>query len=111
MSFKVKIQDRDITFGPNDLSVPVDPLVVMTLVKELTDKGYRRTSNAYCHISRIDRPDWLTVMATAMHTCVANFYNTDGSGVPNSWKNHYVRSYSEDNHTVHPDIVRKIPSY
>lgn len=111
MSFSVKIRSEDITYGPNDISVPVDPIVVMLFAGELAKKGYRRTSNAYCMVSRIDRPDWLTVMATAMHTCVANFYKTDGSGVPNNWKDHYVRVHSKDTLTVHPDIVRKIPSY
>ena len=28
-------------------------------VKRLTDSGYRRTSNRFGRISRVDRPDWI----------------------------------------------------
>lgn len=109
MNWKVKITPSDITYGPKDFDL--DPTVVFTFAGDLAQQGYRRTSNAFCIISRIDREDWLDVLATSMRTCVANFYNKDGSGVSDRWRDHYVRVYSKDKLTVSPSILRKIPPY
>lgn len=104
---KVKITTDNITYGPKD----PDELTAWTVAGELVNKGYRRTSNAYCMVSRIDRDDWLDVLAKHMRCSVADFYNKDGSGVNDRWRDHYVRCYSKDNLTVHPLIVRQVPSY
>ena len=62
---KIRIPD-DITYGPAN----PDELLAIATAKDLMDKGYRKTSNAYCHINRIDREDWLDVLATAMQSNV-----------------------------------------
>lgn len=107
MKRKCKITEQDITFGPWE----PDELEMFTLPKHLNDLGYRRVSNAYCKIARIDRPDWLKVMAGHMSCAVADFYDVNGSGVGNRWKDQYVRMYSKDTQTVSPVIFSKIESY
>jgi hypothetical protein len=107
--FKVKIKLDDITYGPKDESV--DELTATTFAYELMKQGYRKTSNAYCMVSRIDRADWLEVMARARRCSVADFYNLDGSGVGDQHRDHYVRVFSKDNYTVHPEILRKMKAW
>jgi len=109
MNRKIKISPDDITYGPKDFDM--DEVSSFTYSGDLMLKGYRRTSNAYCMISRIDREDWLDVLATKMRTCVADFYNKDGSGVSDRWRDHYIRVYSKDTLTVSPAIYNKIKSY
>ena len=106
---KVKITLNQITYGPRTTNV--DELLAFTIAGELLEKGYRRVSNAYCRVARIDRDDWLDYMATQMKCCVADFYNKDGSGVPDHWRDHYVRCYSTDELVVHPEILYRIRSY
>lgn len=105
----IKISEDKITFGPKTLG-PLDPFVEMVHVHELTQKGYKRLSNAYCMIGRIDREDWLDVLAEEMHTCRADYYNRDGSGINDDWRDYYIRRHSKDVLTVNPYIHRKIPS-
>ena len=106
---RCKITLDKITYGPK--TEEVDKLVALAWAQDLISQGYRRTSNAYCIVSRIDREDWLTVMAKERHLTIADFHNLDGSGVPDHHRDHYVRVHSKDNHTVHPAILRLIPSY
>ena len=106
---KVKITLDAITYGPK---VPkLDELESRVYAQGLLSKGYRKTSNAYCMVSRIDRDDWLDVLAGKMNCCRADFYNKDGSGVSDRWRDHYIRSYSNDKLIIHPDIIRFIPTY
>jgi len=109
MAFKCKISFDDITYGP--VTDEVDKLVAITFAKELTDQGYRRTSNAFCTVRRIDREDWVTVLAKERHCSIADFYDVDGSGISDRHRDHYCRCFSKDEHVVHPSIVRLIPSY
>ena len=104
---KVKITTNDITHGPRD----PDELAAWTTAGELTVQGYRKTSNAYCRVTRIDREDWLDFLAKHMHCAVADFYNRDGSGVSDRWRDHYIRCYSKDNHTVHPLVYQHMGRY
>lgn len=79
--------------------------------EELINLGYRRVSNAYCLVAKIDREDWLEILAGRMRCSVAHFYNRDGSGISNDWKDHYIRVYSKDTHCVGPSRIRLIPGY
>lgn len=106
---KTKILFSDITYGPR--SRDVDELMAFTVAGDLLEKGYRRTSNAFCTVARIDREDWLDVLATALGCAVADFYNKDGTGVGDRWRDMYVRKYSADKHTVHPEILYRIKAY
>jgi hypothetical protein len=107
MNFKCNITERDITMGswePDEFEVAMLPL-------ELTRQGYRRISNSYCMIARIDRDDWLDVLAAERRCSRADFYNIDGSGVGDQHKDYYIRSHSKDILTVSPELIRKIPAY
>ena len=73
-----------------------EELEVFLLTGQYLRDGYRCISNKYRIIARIDRDDWLQVMATKMHCSVADYYNMDGSGVADHWKDHYVRVHSTD---------------
>jgi hypothetical protein len=78
--------------------------------EELVARGYRRTSNAYGRISRIDRPDWLEVLAEKMRRAPADFILRDGTGqVSPLWCDFYRRVYSQDAHTVSPSTLALIP--
>lgn len=105
---KVKISLDQITWGPKE--TPSD-YVAWLLSGELLNKGYRRVSNAYCMVARIDREDWIDVLAKERRCSRADFYNVDGSGISDQHRDHYVRSYSKDKLTVHPEICRRIKSY
>ena len=107
MSFKVKISLDNITYGSKE---PTE-LEAILLATELMNKGYRRTSNAYCLVTRIDREDWVEKLARERHCSVADFYNVDGSGIGNQHRDYYVRCHSKDQHTVHPAVLKHIPSY
>ena len=107
--YKYKINVSDITYGPTDEEL--DKLVATVFAKELIDRGYRRVSNAYCRVARIDREDWLTVLARDRHCSVADFYKVDGTGIGNNHRDYFCRCYSKDILTVHPSILRLIPSY
>ena len=105
--FKVKIGPADITYG----SWEPDDVEAFVIAGDLMSKGYRRTSNAYCMVSRIDREDWLDVLASQRGCSRADFYNVDGSGVGDQHRDHYIRVFSKDNHTVSPKVVRLIKGY
>lgn len=74
----------------------------------LTRLGYRRISNKYKIVSRIDRDDWLDVLATKLHCCRADFYMMDGSGIGDNWKEHFCRVYSQDKLTVSAAVYSKM---
>ena len=109
MNFKCKIKTDDITYGPK--TEDVDELTAMTFAHDLMKKGYRRTSNAYCIVSRIDCEDWIEKLARERRCSVADFYNVDGSGIGDQHRDYYIRVHSKDSLTVHPAILRKIKGY
>jgi hypothetical protein len=100
MNRKVKITLEDITYGPLD----PDDVAAFATAGELMLKGYRKTSNAYCMIARIDRSDWLEVMARKRNCSVADFYS-------DRHRDHYIRSFSEDSYTVHPKVMAFMKAY
>lgn len=105
---QLKLVTGIITFGPKE---EVDNLVGKVFAHELMEKGYRRTSNAYCCVSRIDRDDWLDVMAKDMRCSRADFYNMDGTGIGDRWRDQYVRVYSKDSHHIHPSIYKHMKRF
>ena len=81
--------------------------------KELMAKGYRRTSNKYRMITRIDREDWMHFLAEKMPgSCVADFMVKSGpdAGKPSPlWEDHYRRVYSKDSiENVAPGVFKWI---
>lgn len=106
---KVKITLDQITRGPN--TPEVDELMAFTIAGELYSEGYRRVSNAYCQLARIDREDWIQVLAAKLNCAPADFYKLDGSGVDDNWRDHYIRCSTTDKITVHPEIAFKVRGY
>ena len=102
----VKILLSEITYGTR--SPEPDPLLVLLTATELNNMGYRGVSNAYSMVARIDRDDWLDVLATERRCSRADFYNVDGSGIGDRHIDYYVRVHSKDHHTVHPDVYRQL---
>jgi len=78
--------------------------------EELVARGYRRTSNAYGLISRIDRPDWVEYMAEKMGRAPADFYNRATGKVDGMWCDHYRAVYSMDTHIVDLKRIHRIPT-
>lgn len=105
--FKTKISVDDITYGSKD----PDEVEAFMIAGELTMKGYRKVSNAYCRVARIDREDWLDVLADQRRCSRADFYNVDGSGVGDQHRDHYVRVFSKDVLTVHPRVMFLMKGY
>jgi hypothetical protein len=108
-NFKCKIFESDITYGPQQFDL--DDTHAFLHAGKLQEKGYYKVSNAYCRVARIDRDDWLLVLAKSMNCSVADFYNVDGTGVSNRWRDHYVRCFSEDVLTVSPSIIRRMSTW
>lgn len=106
---KVKISLGDITWGPR--TEEVDEVTIFICAGNLMNQGYRRVSNAYCEVARIDREDWLDVLAKERRCSRADFYNVDGSGIGDQHRDHYVRVFSKDKLTIHPAIHRAMKSY
>lgn len=105
ITYRGSVEDRDECIAPND------PLVDMLKAYDLTKKGYRRTSNKYCIVARIDRDDWVEVLAKQRHCSVADFYSVDGSGIPDNHRDHYIRVFSQDQLTVSPSIYKLMKRY
>jgi len=107
MSFKCKIREEDITYGTWD----PDELEAWVIAGKLMKEGYRKTSNAYCRVSRIDREDWLDVLAKERHCSRADFYNVDGFGIGDQHRDYYVRVHSKDTLTVSPKVLKLMKGY
>ncbi len=88
-----------------------DEFEAFVVAGNLHNQGYRRTSNKYKIVSRIDRDDWLDVLAKSMNCTRADFYKLDGSGVADNWKDHYIRCYSKDKLTVSELVYRQMQGY
>lgn len=83
----------------------MDEVKVLLLAGEYIREGWIGVSNKYCHIKKLDREDWPQVLAMKMDRAPADFYKMDGKPCEN-WKEHYIRVYSTDELTVHPDVYR-----
>jgi hypothetical protein len=101
-----KTRLSDISFGPSEREV--DSFVSHTAAAHLRDMGYRGISNAYSLVARIDREDWLDIMARERRCSRADFYNVDGSGINDGHIDYYVRVHSKDRHTVHPTVYQQM---
>lgn len=74
----------------------------MLTAKQLTEQGYRRVSNRYGHVARIDRPDWKEFMASK------GYYTTPQN--KGSIADQYRRCYSRDRLTVPVEVAAYVPS-
>lgn len=66
----------------------------------LMAKGYRRTSNKHCILSRVDRWDWQMVIKDRSNPLIllCNGHAAD----------HYRRVFSEDKITVSHEVARRV---
>lgn len=101
----------------------MDTVLAETTAKALADVGYRRVSHKYNMIARIDRPDWLEVLAAHCGRARADFYimgnpnrNIPGAApyavsdkIGNNWKDFYRRVLSKDVMTVTSEVSKLIP--
>jgi len=87
-------------------STPVD-------TDALIKKGYRRVSNKFGHVARIDRPDWREHMAERNAP-----WDPKGQGMewvrllektPGSAEDHYRRCYSKDVLVLSPGQAKRVP--
>lgn len=76
----------------------------------LAAMGYRRTSNAYCSVSRIDRPDWLYKLAENWKCAPADFYTAGTNKVTGMACDWYRCRLSADKMTVDSKVIRHVPS-
>lgn len=106
MYYNVNITQQDITYGPVD--EPNDVLAFL-LSGELAKKGYRKVSNKYCTVARIDREDWVDVLSHLL--LIRDKKKLREMKDDNFWKDHYVRCCSKDKLIIHPKIYKKIPRY
>ena len=73
-------------------------------IQELISQGYRRTSRAFGIVSRIDRKDWVEVLARRFMCNVADMDLTTGSD-----QDFYRRVCSKDKLQLDPKLALKIP--
>lgn len=95
----------NITYGPID----PDTETAQLIATELIGKGYFRTSNAFQTVSRIDRIDWMKVLAREMRCSVVSWTNEYNQLCQNSqhqWKMQYIRIHSNDHLTVDSKVFR-----
>lgn len=73
----------------------------LTEEERLTARGYRRTSRSYGMVSRIDRSDWIDVLAERLlRTCdeMRKMIHEQ----PGQWEDFYRRVISKDTVTLDP---------
>lgn len=70
-----------------------------------TRRGYRRVSNHYRIVSRIDRPDWNEALVPLLQRTLEEIKQH-----PEMWADWYRRCVSKDQITLDPDEYRKVPS-
>ena len=75
--------------------------------EKLTAKGYRRTSNRYGILSRIDRDDWKRVLEKHLGKVLPEDceFNIDGN-----WPDYYRRVLSQDTMSIDPVIAKLVPN-
>jgi hypothetical protein len=76
----------------------------------LVAKGYRRVSWKHRIIARVDRADFVEVMARDQNRAPADFMQPGSRDCAPNWCDHYRRCYSKDTLTVNPAVLSLIPS-
>lgn len=79
--------------------------------KELIAQGYRRISNAFCHLSRVDREDWKEYMAKkhSPWSTEEGLRWVELLVESESATDMYRRGYSKDVIIVPQEIYKQIP--
>lgn len=97
--------------GENVTFMYGEPINLSVLdAKKLADRGYRRTSTKHRMVSRIDREDWLEVLARHLHRSVAELYIQGTNTISPNWTDYYRRVLSKDTlMNIDPEVHRAIP--
>lgn len=69
--------------------------------ERLTARGYRRTSRSYGMVSRIDRSDWIDVLAEHLLRTTDEMRKMI-RGQPGQWEDFYRRVLSKDTVNLNP---------
>jgi hypothetical protein len=77
--------------------------------EDLVKAGYRRVSNKHRLIARIDREDWLTLMAQALKKAPADFYVPGAEKPAGNWCDWYRRCMSRDVLKIDASIIKQVP--
>lgn len=76
----------------------------------LTRLGYRRVSNKYGIVARIDREDFVQVLARSLRRAPADFYVPGGTDrVAGNWCDYYRRVHSKDRIELPREVARRVP--
>jgi hypothetical protein len=59
-------------------------------------QGYRRVSNKHMRVTRIDRPDWVRILAEHTRRSEAQFYRPGSLHPEGAWADFYRRVLSKD---------------
>lgn len=77
---------------------------------ELIARGYRRTSRRHGMVSRIDRPDWIDILAEHLIQPRVELMKRI-RGFPGMWEDYYRRVLSKDTITLNPaQLALKVPT-
>lgn len=94
----------------NEQHAPVPTDEDIELATALLASGYLRTSWKHRQVSRIDRADWVAVLARELRRAPADFY-VPGDDLPaGNWADHYRRVYSNDHVTVSHAVIALVPT-
>jgi hypothetical protein len=77
--------------------------------KALISRGYRRISNKHGVVSRIDRADWITVIAQHLNRSPAELYVPGRHHPEPCWNDYYRRVLSKDQLKI-GKLVHDIPT-
>lgn len=77
---------------------------------ELKALGYCRVSTASSTVARIDRPDWVEVMARALNRAPADFYIPGTDSVAANWCDYYRRTLSTDKLSPSREVFQTLPA-
>lgn len=75
-----------------------------------TAMGYRRTSNRFGHLSRIDRPDWKEHMAQRHSPWSKEEGRAWVRALGDGASDHYRRVFSKDTREVSREVARLVPT-
>jgi hypothetical protein len=78
--------------------------------EQLVAMGYRRTSRKYGMVSRIDRPDWVQVLARHLRRAPADFYVPGENEVQGNWCDYYRCVLSKDTLEIGPVLALRVPT-
>lgn len=81
-------------------------------MQQLAARGYRRVSNRYGTLARVDRSDWLEVLAKNLGRSVAELYDPQTKQPAAHWCDFYRRSHlCNDRIDVEPPaLAQLVPS-